>query len=220
MPNLRNERFSHFSNPFHINTQIHRTRSYRWYKRAKRTRVWTIMLDYLEYVRLDRVLYVETTFIRFRGDPKLYMPTMCSVIRTISWSTWLERDERHRGCSRCYNEPTSTQQNHAHVNQLFSCVYERTDNQLRRAHSGSIAKRILRRHEFHGCAQDSSGFAIQLFVVRFFLISENHLKSFLNFFYFFFPFVHSIFQILAFVKKLDSFLFPFYIESVFIISVN
>lgn len=118
---------------------------------------------------------------------------MCSVIRTISWSTWLERDERHRGCSRCYNEPTSTQQNHAHVNQLFSCVYERTDNQLRRAHSGSIAKRILRRQKFHGCAQDSPGFAIQL--RGHFLTSKNYLKSFLYFC--FFPFIDSIFQILT-----------------------
>ena len=153
---------------------------------------------------------METTFIRFRGDPKLYMPTMCSVIRTISWSTWLERDERHRGCSRCYNEPTSTQQNHAHVNQLFSCVYERTDNQLRRAHSGSIAKRILRRHEFHGCAQDSSGFAIQLFVVRFFLISENHLKSFLNFFFiFYFSFCSFNFSNSGICKKIGLVSFSF-----------
>lgn len=63
-----------------------------------------------------------------------------SVIRTISWFTWLERDERIRGCSRCYNESTSTEQEHTHVNlAIFLCVniILRTS---RGAHSGSITK--------------------------------------------------------------------------------
>lgn len=55
---MKERKFSHFSNPFHINTQIYQTRAYRLYKRAKRARVRT-MPDYLEYVCLDRVLCVS-----------------------------------------------------------------------------------------------------------------------------------------------------------------
>lgn len=66
--------------------------------------------------------------------------TVCSVIRTISWFTWLERNERIRGCSRCYNESTSTEQEHTHVNLAILLCVNIILTTSRGAYSGSITK--------------------------------------------------------------------------------
>lgn len=166
---------------------------------------------------------METTFIRFRGDPKLYS-RQCVLLYEPSADRHDSNATRGTGDAAGvitsllpHNRTTLTLTNYFPVctNVLTISWGAHTRDQSRNESCADRnfmdARRIL---PVLRCN----------FVVRFFLISKNHLKSFLNFcFYFFFPFIHSIFQILTcrctpLVK--NSFLFSFYIESVFIISVN
>lgn len=156
-----------------------------------------------------------TTFIRFRGDPKLYR--QCVLLYEPSADRHDSNATRGTGDAAGvitsllpHNRTTLTLTNYFPVctNVLTISWGAHTRDQSRNESCADRnfmdARRIL---PVLRCN----------FMVRFFLISKNHLKSFLNFcFYFFFPFIHSISQILTcrctpLVKNLDSFLFLYWI---------
>lgn len=164
-----------------------------------------------------------TTFIRFRGDPKLYS-RQCVLLYEPSADRHDSNATRGTGDAAGvitsllpHNRTTLTLTNYFPVctNVLTISWGAHTRDQSRNESCADRnfmdARRILPVLRSN-------------FVVRFFLISKNHLKSFLNFcFYFFFllfiQFLKFWYIDVHHWSKIWTHFF-FYTESVFIISVN